>query len=110
MNNLTTDEQAAQMNWCDVSLSGISWVEDGRDIVLHLLLPPSDRKLDLVCRWARKLRVTLGFEDNIGGYALSWDAQVKRGDDGAWEVALDFAGAGDVSLICQELEFLESPK
>lgn len=103
------DEQVAQMNWSDVSLAGISWVEEGRDVVLHLLLPPSDKKLNLVCRWARKLRVTLEFDDNTGGYALSWEAEVKRREDQAWEVAFDFAGAGSVSLVCQELEFLGSP-
>jgi len=108
MKKITQDEQVAQMNWSDVSLAGISWVEEGRDVILHLLLPPSATNLDLVCRWARKLRVALEFEENTGGYAMSWDAEVKRRDDQAWEVAFDFPGEGGVSLVCQELEFLGS--
>ena len=109
MSNSATDERLARMNWSDVSLVGMTWVEEGRDVVLHLLVPPSDQRLDLACRWARSLRVTLEFEEDTGGYALSWDGDVKRRDDGAWKVALDFAGAGKVSLVCQELAFLELP-
>ncbi|MCA9696177.1 MAG: hypothetical protein KC431_01545 [Myxococcales bacterium] len=45
-----------------------------------------------------------------GGYALSWDGEAKRGDDGSWKVAFDFAGVGKVSLICQELKLLEAPE
>ncbi|PRQ02642.1 hypothetical protein ENSA7_54710 [Enhygromyxa salina] len=108
MNSDTTDEEVAQMNWGDISLTGISWIEEGRDIVLHLLVPPTDRRLNVVCRWARKLRIELEFDVN-SGYALSWDGEVKRGADGDWEVDLDFAGAGGVSLVCQDLDFRESP-
>jgi hypothetical protein len=103
MNKLMTEEQAAQMNWCDISLVGISWVENGRDVILQLILPSSGSEVDLVCRWAQRLHVALEFGDNSGGSPLSWDAAVKRRDDHAWEIAFDFAGDGSVSLVCQEL-------
>ena len=109
MNELTIDERVAQTNWSDVSLSGISWIEDGRDLVLHLLMPPSDKKLDLVCHWVRGLRVSLEFAENTGGYGLSWDAEVRRSGDQAWEVAFDFASTGGVSLVCHEIEFHDLP-
>ena len=100
-----TDEQVAQVKWCDISLCGISWIEDGRDVVLNFLLPQSDRSLRLTCQWVRGLKATLEFGSNTGGYALSWDGEVKRNDDGAWSMAFDFASAGQISLTCQDLEF-----
>ncbi len=108
MTLLAADEGVAQLDWTDVSLIGISWVEKGRDVVLHLRMPRSGRELDLVCRWTRGLRVSLEFADNTGGYALAWDAALKRGDDQAWSVDFDFPGEGRVSLVCQELEVLGS--
>ncbi len=106
MNDPTIDEAIAKMNWSDVSLAGMEWIEEGRDVVLHLLLPPSDRKVDLVCRWARNLVASLEFEEGTGGYALSWNAVIQRADDGSWKVAFDFAGTGEVSLTCQELKLV----
>ena len=100
----------AQTNWCDLSLCSISWVEMGRDVVLSFLVPPSDGEMRLVCRWVRGMRIALEFESNTGGYALSWDAEVKRAEDGAWNIMFDFAEAGSLSLTCQELEFIaEAP-
>ena len=104
MSKPMTAEQAAQMNWCDVSLCGISWVEDGRDVVLNLLMPPSDDAVQLTCRWVRGLQTSLAFERDTAGYPLSWDGSVKRVEDGAWKVKFDFASAGGLSLVCQSIE------
>lgn len=104
MNNIS-DEQIAQMNWCDIRLSGVSWIENGRHVVLNFLIPPIDRKLRLTCRWTRGLRITLEFESGTIGYALSLDGEVKRNADGALGVELDFADAGQISLVCDDLEF-----
>lgn len=98
------DEQVAPMHWCDISLCGFAWVEDGRDIVLDLLVPPTARKLRLTCRWATELQTKLELGPNTGGYPLSWDAEIRRRPDGSWAVALDFAGAGHLSLVCADLE------
>lgn len=98
------DEEVAQLNWCDVSLCRISWVEDGRDVVLDLLMPPSDRRLQLICRWVRGLQTNLEFQEDTAGYPLSWDGNVSRRDDGAWDVKFDFASTGRLSLVCQDIE------
>lgn len=99
-----SDEQVAQMNWCDLSLYGVSWIENGRDVVLNFHIPFSDRKLSLTCQWVRGLRIALEFKSNSGGHALSWNAKVKRNTDGDWDLSFDFGGAGDLSLVCQDLE------
>lgn len=85
MSKPITADQAAEMNWCDVSLCGISWVEDGRNVVLDLLMPPSDDTVQLTCRWVRGFQASLAFERDTAGYPLSWDGSVKRAEDGAWE-------------------------
>lgn len=99
-----SDAAIAAMHWCDVYLSGISWSEDGRDLVLDFLMPPARRKLRLTCRWARGLRVTLDFSPDTMGFALSWDGQITRQEDGSRGVALDFGSAGQLSLVCDEVE------
>lgn len=100
----TSDEQVAQVSWCDLYLSSISWIESGRDVVLDFLVPPTDRKLGLTCRWARGARIELEVGSNTGGRVLSWDAEVKRNADGDWELVFDFAKAGQISLVCNDLE------
>ncbi len=100
----TSDEQVAQMNWCDLSLYGVSWIENGRDVVLNFHIPFSDRKLSLTCQWARGLRIALEFKSDSGGHALSWNAEVKRNADGDWRLSFDFGGVGQISLVCNDLE------
>jgi len=105
MSKPTTDDELAQMDWCDVSLCGISWVENGRDLVLELLLPPSDSALRLTCRWVRGLQTNLEFAKDTAGYPLTWEGNVRRRDDGAWSIEFDFASTGNLALVCQDIEF-----
>lgn len=100
----TSDQQVAQVNWCDLVLHGVSWIENGRDVVLNFRVPFSDRKLGLTCQWARGLRISLEFKGDSGGCALSWNAEVKRNTDGDWHLSFDFGAAGQISLVCNELE------
>lgn len=104
----TIDERVARLNLCDLSLRDISWIEDGRDVVLTFLAPPNDAELRFVCRWARGFRATIELDPDSGGFALSWDGELSRAEDGSWNVAFDFAGAGRLSLGCQELEIAEA--
>ncbi len=104
-----TDAQIARMNWCDHTLRAISWTDDGRDLVLEFQVPPADRRFRVTCRWVRGLRVTLEFPADTGGGALSWEGAAKRTADGAWNLAIDFASAGGISLECQDLEFSGNP-
>lgn len=100
---IATDE-VARMSWCDVSLSAITWIEDGRDIILQLLAPSSGDVLTLTCRWVRGLRTSLVFDEDTAGHPLSWEGSVKPRDDGAWDVDFDFASTGRLSLVCQDVE------
>lgn len=92
------------MNWCDVSLRAIDWIEDGRDIVLHFLVPPADTAVTLTCRWVHGLQTTLAFPEKTAGYPLSWEGSVRSREDGTWDVSFDFASTGGLSLVCQQVE------
>ena len=108
MKDLTIEDQIARMSKSDLSLCGIAWINEGRDIVLSLLLPPLDRKVRLVCRWASDLKVLLDFPVDAGSYPLSWDAELSRQENGCWNIMFDFASKGSISLTCTEL-LLEEP-
>lgn len=108
MPNFMTEDEVAQINWCDVSLCEILWINEGRDVVVGLLFPPSDRKTQVAFRWARGLRMSIEISADVGGYPMTWNAQVTR-EDRAWSVAFDFADEGHLSFVCQDLEML-TPK
>lgn len=101
---LITDELARQIDWTDLSLTHFSWIEGGRDLVLGFLVPPSDRHMRVICRWARGLKIGLEFESSTIGYALSWNATILRTAHDAWSIDFDFADVGSLSVICQEIE------
>lgn len=102
MNDIS-DEEIAQMHWCDLYLREVSWIEGGRDLVLKFLVPPADRELRLTCRWTMGLRISLDLA-GVGGAAMTRDGTVLRNPEGAWDVGFDFASAGEILLICQDLE------
>ena len=98
--------------WGDVELHGVSWAQDGRDIILHLRLPGREttaRDRSLACRWAHGLAMQLTFPQGRGGFPLTWDAAFTRLADGTLAVRFDFADSGELRLTCNELEFLGGP-
>lgn len=108
MTRLSVDEILEATSWSDVRLRSISWIENGRDVVLRVGLAGTERDRDrlLVCRWVHGLVVDLTFAEGHGGYPLTWDSTFTRGPDGTWSVRLDFAHAGEVRLKCNEIEVL----
>lgn len=101
-------EEVKSLRWADVELRNIGWDADGRDVVLRLRAPCSSDARVLVCRWAEALVVSLASPEGRGGYPLTWDATFARLADGKWSVLLDFASAGEVRLVCAEVEIREA--
>ena len=102
--------EVTALAWCDIELESIDWGGEGRDIVFSLLLPevPKRRRM-LVCRWAEGLVVRLAFPDGRGGYPLTWGATFARLPDERFSILLDFAGSGEIQLMCTDVEITEAP-
>ena len=98
------DENITKLAWEDVSLRGISWIEEGRDMALHVLLPPNDRSATLYCRWARSVSLGLRLPPDAMGYALTTSGSVVLVDADTWRVSLGFGSAGELSLECSSVE------
>jgi hypothetical protein len=91
-----------------VTLLGLSWEENGRDVVLRVLLPganaSADRERLIVLRWASDLAVKL---EGGGGPPLTWETRFEREATGRWAVVFDFASAGELQLSCAEIEVIK---
>lgn len=97
-------EEIRSLAWADVELRNIRWEADGRDVVFGLRLPSTSGSRSLACRWAEGLVVNLASPAARGGSPLTWGATFAKLPDGRWSVLLDFASAGEVRLICAEVE------
>ena len=90
----------------DMELLGFSWVEEGRDVEIHLRLPGTDprgeRDCALICQWATGVTVKLGLAKDRGGRLLTWDATYVREPSGTWLIRLDFGADGELCLSCSE--------
>jgi hypothetical protein len=112
MSLTSTVEMIASMAWGDVELQGMDWIEGGRDLLLKL--HPSGPATDagqtrfLAFRWAHGLDVRLAFAAGRGGYPLTWDTTFEHQPDGTWSVLFDFAHAGVIRFIFNELDILSS--
>lgn len=111
---MSSEDWMKNTPWCDVQLLGLSWVEGGRDLVLHLRLPDipgqqDDRNRILSCRWAHALVVSLAFQERAGGFPLTWDTTFSREIDDTWCVLLDFGSLGQVRFRCYEMELSVDP-
>jgi hypothetical protein len=101
--------EVTALAWSDIELESIGWEGGGRDVVLRLLIPqvPKSRRV-LVCRWAERLVVRLAFPDGHGGSPLTWDAAFARLADERFSILLDFAGSGEIQLVCTDIEVTEA--
>ena len=101
--------EVTALAWSDIQLESIDWQEGGRDIVLRLLLPevPKIRRV-LVCRWAEGLVIRLAFPLGHGGHPLTWDATFAQLPDERFSILLDFAGSGEIQLVCTDFEVTEA--
>jgi hypothetical protein len=92
------------MGWCDVNLLGISWLNDGRDLALHLRFAKGVER-HLHCLWAHGVRIDLTTAEDCLGEALTWDTTFERNALG-WKVMFDFASTGTIALMCTGLKLL----
>ena len=107
---MSTEDAIKDTPWGDVSLLAFSWAEDGRDVVLRVVLPgpgpDRGRQSLIVLRWAGDVVVRL---EGGAGPPLTWDTTFQRGKDGRWAVVLDFASHGEIRVTCAEIEVVRLP-
>jgi hypothetical protein len=93
------------MGWSDVELESLAWDEGGRDLVLRVRGPGADAaRRTIICQWAEGLEVRLAFPQGRGGYPLTWAARLTRLPDGRCSLHFDFAHAGEIRLLCTDVE------
>jgi hypothetical protein len=94
-----------------VELRGISWADEGRDLVLALRLSPSERNESrdrlLVAHWVTEFTARLSLAEKTGGYLLTWDVAFDCDSTGEWEIRFDFASAGELSFRCSGVELVD---
>ena len=96
------------ISWCDASLCGLQWSEDGRDLVLRVRAAAAGSSVwhlyDVTCRWSEALELSLVFAAQHGGCPLTWDGAITGRGDGTYSVELDFASKGSLRLVCNEID------
>lgn len=101
-----TGIDVSNSSWCDANLTGISWGNDGRDLILTW--DRSNKPIGtLTCTWAHALKVDITMGVNEGGYPLTWDAEITQVSKSEWSLIFDFASQGIIKLKCTEI-FLET--
>lgn len=109
--NKEIEQLIAGISWCDAKLCSVSWLENGRDLLLKLLTPrqlPSgaQEEVQLLCRWVSKLEVKITFGSLEGGHPMTWDVLFQTAQNGGILIELDLASQGSISFECTELEML----
>lgn len=92
----------AKSEWCDADLTGIIWIDNGRDLVLKWNTTNNSSR-SLTCSWVSAIKIELISADNEGGYPLIWDAQFNQLPTGEWKLCFDFGSRGVIRLKCNEI-------
>lgn len=95
-----TDDTASSFVLGDAKLMAITWLSDGRDLQLDLLLS-NHRCATLTCTWASGVRVDLSYEARGGGLALSWECRFERYGS-SWHMVFEFPPNGSIALQCND--------
>jgi hypothetical protein len=88
----------------DVSVVGIRWVNDEKDVLIELAFPGShDAPPDgeLMCKGATDVQIDIDWSGYIGSHP-TWDVEVSQLANGRWRVEFDIR-PGLISLFCNEL-------
>jgi hypothetical protein len=100
--------QVASLSWCDVALTGVTWSENGRDVILLLLPATPDREgLELrkmICKWTSELKMEISLGRLTGRYPMTWNVTFDRDSQNGWRVHFDFASNGMMSFRCSEID------
>lgn len=97
--------------WCDAQLIGLDWTNSGRDVVIRADFMSDDGKAnrvrELKCSWTRAINIGLTFALMEGGCPMVWEAIFQRKSESAISVCIRFGSAGEISLECSEIDWLE---
>lgn len=94
------EETVTQFAFCDASLLGLVWIEEGRDLELRLKLA-DQRFARLTCVWVSDLSIHLTYEPHRTGLSLSWDCHFRRNGQ-RWHMLFEFPPQGRIELDCNE--------
>ena len=97
-----TGKNVAKESWCDVRLTNILWVNQGRDLALTFSMH-QDEIVKLTCTWLHTINITLVSGNNEGGYPMTFDTKIQETDNNGWDVLFNFAHRGFVGFKCNEL-------
>jgi hypothetical protein len=95
-----SEESLEEFRLCDASLTGVAWLEAGRDFQFQMLLG-SGEPATLTCHWASEVHIDLRFDPNHAGMPLSFECRLERQND-QWRMAFDFPPQGLVRLLCND--------
>ncbi len=95
-------EDLRKITTSDLSLVGIEWVENGRDIELTFEIGEK-QFCSFICKWASNIKINLKTKINEGGNPFTWDIYLKQTEENSFDVQFDFASNGEVFIACNEL-------
>ncbi len=100
-----TEKEISSYSWCDAIIDGITWENDGRDLVLKWKRDGKNIGV-LTCTWAHTIFINLKTGNNSsGGTLLTWDASFTQTQNKEWRVMFDFASQGEINFECHEIFF-----
>ena len=103
-----TAVQFNAMNWGDAQLRNVEWLRTAPSLRLAFeLAGPGEKSRRLELTWASALEFELRFGANEGGPPMLWDARAETLSDSRMRVTLDFAGAGSLRLICNDISVFD---
>jgi len=102
-----TEKTVTQFSFCDASLLGFVWIEEGRDLEFRLKLA-DERLARLTCVWVSDLSIRLAYEPHRADLSMSWDSRfIKAGQ--RWHMVFEFPPEGRIELDCNEARIEHTP-
>src|SRR5690606_14942306 len=106
MGNIVADQELNQSSFnaiglSDASLVGLSWGNDGKDLVLRLD-HAKGYEVQLMCNWVRGISASISFPSDQCSPPFLWEASISPISNG-FTVVLDFASQGHLRFDCQSL-------
>ncbi|HJQ99057.1 MAG TPA: hypothetical protein VJ826_12160 [Candidatus Polarisedimenticolaceae bacterium] len=93
-----TEKTVTQFSFCDASLLGLVWIEEGRDLELRLELA-DERLARLTCLSVSDLNIRLAYEPHRTDLSFSWDSRFTRIGQ-RWHMSFEFPPEGRIELDC----------
>ena len=109
MNVISKGMEVNSAPFCDISLMGIHWHNEGKDLHIHLEMHSSykeyPKEITLVCEWATNLKIDLDWGAKNIGTLLSWDFNLEKNEKGVYRALFDFSESpgGLISFECNEI-------